>query len=88
MVVNDGDFIRACVRPSEHYAPLIIDADGVPASPLALQSFKRVAGRNCQVREQDGAVELEEFPASNTCDARKTTVLFLGEKLLCILITK
>ena len=49
MVVNDFEFVRVAVLPDEADAPLVVDADAVPARQAALQGFEAVARRHPQV---------------------------------------
>ena len=68
MIVYDLDVPCRASAPFEAYPPLIIDADTVLSAPIAVQSFKAVAGRNPQIVELLGRVEgdkLGSAPALN-----------------------
>lgn len=68
MVIYDGDFGRAGFRPAKHDPPLVVDADRVETAEIALEWLQAVAGRNGEVGQFPGAVELEKFSQSDSGD--------------------
>jgi hypothetical protein len=52
------------IGPSEHDPPLIVDADRVLTSQIALKCFKAVAGRRVQGLKKGGGVHHSQFSAS------------------------
>ena len=88
MVVEDFNLLWPCLCPPEDNAPLVIDADRMPANALALQCLKTVAGRNGQVRKYNGAVHLEKPSARYAGNSRKTAALLQSEKLFCFRISE
>ncbi len=68
VVIEDFDLVRPVRFPDEAETPLVIDADGVLAFPVALERFQAVAGRHGEVVEFGDGVKLGEFPQGNTLD--------------------
>ena len=62
MVIPDGDLFGVAAVPAEADAPLVVDADGVGAGEVALKCFEAVAWWDGEVVEDDGFVELDQFP--------------------------
>ena len=62
VVIDDFDLMRPVRFPDETETPLIIDADGVLALPVALESFQAVAGWDGEVIEFGDGLKLGEFP--------------------------
>jgi hypothetical protein len=71
VVIDDFDFMGAVRFPAEADAPLIIDADGVLALPVALERFEAIAGRDGKVVECGDSVDLSEFPQGDALDVRR-----------------
>ena len=71
VVIDDFDFVGSVCFPAEADAPLVIDADGVLAFPVALERFEAVAGRDGEVVEFGDGVNLGEFPQGNALDVRR-----------------
>jgi hypothetical protein len=71
VVIDDFDFMGAVCFPAEADSPLVIDADGVLAFPVALERFEAIAGRDGEVIEGGDGVNLGKFPQSDTLDARR-----------------
>ena len=66
MIVNYGNLLRAVIRPSENYAPLVVDPDGMKAGQITPQRLQAISWRDCQVGERYGLVHLDEL-AKATC---------------------
>lgn len=64
VVVHDFDVPGIPVPPLEADAPLVVDADGVLASPVASEGLKPVAGRHPQMIQRRGAGKLGERTTS------------------------
>ena len=62
MVIPDGNVLGVAAVPAEGDAPLVVDADGVEAEEVALECFEAVAWWDGEVVEDDGFVELDQFP--------------------------
>ncbi len=62
VVIDDFDFMGSIRFPAETDAPLVIDADGVLAFPVALERFEAITGRDGEVVEFGDGVNLSEFP--------------------------
>ncbi len=86
MVIYNCDFGRPRCRPSEHNAPLVVDADGMLPGAIAFEGFEPVAGRHGHILQRTGPVELQKFSQGDAVNCRKTPVLFLVEKLLRIAV--
>ena len=69
VVVDDLDVEGIGGAPDEADAPLIVDADAVLASAIALEGLEPVAGRNAQVGEGVGRIEDDEFPKRDALKA-------------------
>ena len=90
MVVDDPDLLGSMVRPAEHDTPLVVDTNGVKASQDALQGFQVVSGRDSQVTEGAGLIQLNQFPQPDPREGGETAAsfrekqgsgLFVGERL-------
>jgi hypothetical protein len=57
--------------PAEADAPLVIDADGVLALPVALERFEAITGRDGEVVKCGDSVNLGELPQGNALDVRR-----------------
>lgn len=68
MIIYDFDFVRVPVFPDEADAPLVIDADAVPARPIALEGFEAVARRHPHVIQFLRCRELREFAKGHSLD--------------------
>jgi hypothetical protein len=71
VVINDFDFMGSVRFPAEADAPLVIDADGVLAFPVARERFEAIAGRDGEVVEFGDGVNLGEFPQGDALDVRR-----------------
>lgn len=69
VVVDDLDVEGIGGTPDEADAPLIVDADAVLASTIALERLEAIAGRNAQVGEGVGRIEDDEFPKRDALKA-------------------
>ena len=69
VVVDDLYVEGISGAPDEADAPLIVDADAVLASTIALERFEPIAGRNAQVGEGVGRIEDDEFPKGDALKA-------------------
>lgn len=54
MVVDDFDIVSVATFPLEDYSPLVVDPDGMEASPFSHQSFQPVAGGISQIFKRPG----------------------------------
>ena len=61
MIIANFNIFRVITIPDETNAILVIDADGVLAGAIPFERFKAISGRNGEVVERDGFVELNEF---------------------------
>jgi hypothetical protein len=71
VVIDDLDFMGAVCFPAEADAPLVIDADGVLAFPVALERFEAIAGRDGEVIKRGDSVNLSKLPQGNALDVRR-----------------
>jgi hypothetical protein len=71
VVIDNFDFMGTVRFPAEADAPLVIDADGVLAFPLALERFKAIAGRDGEVLQFGDGMNLGEFPQGCALDVRR-----------------
>jgi hypothetical protein len=71
MVINDLHTLSAMTGPAEADPPLIIDPDAVLSFSVATQSLQPIAGRNPQVIEAGGDLELAQLAASHDRDTLK-----------------
>jgi hypothetical protein len=62
MIIYDFDFVRVSVFPDETDAPLVIDANAVPARSVALEGFEAVARRHPHVVQFSTAESCVSFP--------------------------
>jgi len=71
MVVDDFDIPGISIAPSEADPPLIIDAYAMLPLPGSFQFFEMVPGRNLQVVEAHGGMDLQEFSQGDTLNGRR-----------------
>ena len=89
MVIDDFDFVGVPVFPDEADAPLVIDADAVPARQIALEGFKPVAGWHSQVTQIFRCRELGEFAKGDALNVGgKPPGAFALPNLLCLFAAK
>lgn len=69
VVVDDLDIERVGRAPDEADTPLLIDADAVLTSAIALERFEPVAWGHAKVGEGLGRIENYEFPKRNALEA-------------------
>lgn len=65
MIIYDFDVFDTALGPDEVDAVFVIDTDGMRAFAVALKRFQPIAGRDPQVVEPLGDVELLEFAEGN-----------------------
>ena len=57
MVVDDFNFFRSRVTPSEDETPLVVDPDRMKASQVAAKGFQTIAGRYSEIAERSGSID-------------------------------
>ena len=91
MIVHDRDIVRVAVLPPKADAPLIVDANAVLASAIALELFESIAGRNAEIFElfrrvdghklaQHGPLEVGREPSDGLA-SEQTLRIPVGEAL-------
>ena len=88
MVILDADFGRSVLSPAEDDPPLVIDADGVKAAPIALQGLQPVSGWDREVGQPPGVVQLDQFAECDPADGGKPAIALLVEELAGVVIGK
>jgi len=71
MIIHDFNLRCVSVFPNEAQPELIVDADAVPALPVAFQCFKRVAWR-LEIAQSFSGIELEQFANGHFLDSAKS----------------
>jgi hypothetical protein len=71
MVFNDLHILGTISYPAEADPPLIVDPDALLPLTVATQSLQSIAGRNAQVIEANGDLELAQLAACHDRDALK-----------------
>jgi len=70
VIVHDFHIPRRSLTPFKAYPPLIVDADAVLATPVAVQSFEPIARRHPQIVKRlcrvDGKAWLWHGPESGS----------------------
>jgi hypothetical protein len=66
VVIHDFDAFRACSRPNEAHAPLVIDADAVLAGSAPAERFETIARGRAQVLQFFGSIKHLQF---SLCDS-------------------
>jgi len=69
MVVNNFNIFRSRRRPSKADAPLVVDADGVLTLPAAFEGFQPIPGRDAQVVEATGDLQLSQLSTRHAANA-------------------
>jgi hypothetical protein len=70
MKIHNFDLMGVTVAPHKTDPPLIIDADAVLTSTIAMEHFQPLAGRRTQVRQLDRGIEHVELPQGRALDIR------------------
>lgn len=70
MIVYDFHILDPAFGPDETHAVFVIDANGMLAFAVALERLQPIAGRDPQVVELLGDVELLEFAEGNFLDVK------------------
>lgn len=84
MVIYNGYVGRTLSSPPENDAPLVVYANGVEASPIALEGFEPVAWWHGHVFQTPSTVQLNELSQGDARDGREAAVLFGTEKFLSV----
>jgi len=82
MIVDDLDFMRSVCSPDETDAPLIVDADAVPAFPVCSERFQPIARRDSEFVKVDGSGKLIELPKSDRQDIAPAPALAGQEEIV------
>jgi hypothetical protein len=80
VIIDDLDIVGAVIAPGETNPPLIIDADRVLPSPVALERFESVAWRRAQVIKYSGAIQQKKFASRLALDGAIARDVLISEK--------
>ncbi len=80
VVIYDFDFMRPVRFPDETDAPLVIDADGVLAFPIAHESFESVAGWHGEAMVFGDGMKLGQFSQGDPLDIGRKDRVFRSSK--------
>lgn len=87
MIVNDLDVVGVVLSPPETHAPLIVDPNAMPASPIAVQPLQSVAWRDAEIVEALGGVQRHEPPQHDALEvSRKSSHARAREETLGIAV--
>lgn len=70
MIVGNLDVFGAGLRPPEYNTPLIVDADRVFSSQVALQGFQPVARWKSEIFKPRRTIDHDKFSAGGCSQAR------------------
>jgi len=84
MVVDDLNFTGVSVSPCKANAPLIVDADAVFTSAIALQSFEVVTRQRGERLDIRRSIKHVQFAESRTLDSLEQAHGVATEKALCL----
>lgn len=73
MIVGNLDVPRLAIPPLEAEPPLIVDADAVLASTIAVQRLQTVAGRHAQIVEPLRGIDRQKLRASTPLNLQRQT---------------
>jgi len=68
MVVDDFHILRACIRPLEANAPLIVDSNAVLARSLAFENLKAIARLHLEVIQPTSDFKLPQLAPCHFSD--------------------
>ena len=71
MIIDDLHIFRPGSGPAEADAELVVDADAVLSSAIALERFEAVAGGHSKVFQPPGDLQLPELPPRDRLDLRE-----------------
>src|SRR5690348_5970918 len=72
MVIRDFDIEGVTALPSKTHAELVVDANAVLPDAIALEGFETVAGRDTQITQRGGCLEILELAAGDGLDVHET----------------
>jgi hypothetical protein len=70
MIIDDLDVVRVTRAPNEADPPSLVDADAVLTSPITLELFQAICGRNPQVVQAGCSIEHPELPKGGALEVR------------------
>ena len=73
MIVDDLDFVCACITPHEANSPLIVDPYAVLSIAVSPQKLEPIAGRSGQVAQFRRAVLLPKLTSRDVFNRREST---------------
>ncbi len=71
--------------PTKTDAPLVVDANAVLPLTITLQRLQAIAGRNSQIIEYSGAMEIEQFAPRRTFNSAELGDRNVVEEVLGVL---
>ena len=72
MIVHNLHIFNATFCPTEAHPELVIDANAVLASPVALERLQPITRRNAQIFKSAGDLELAQLAACHGFDVRES----------------
>ena len=88
MIITDCHLSGTAFGPYKNDPPLVIDADGVGAGKIALQSLQAIARRDGEIHQSAGSIHLNEFTESDPGDRSMATIALRAEEVFGIVIGK
>jgi len=61
MGIGNLNFEGIAITPNEADTILVVDPDAMLSCAVTLERFQAIAGKNCQIREQQGGMDLYEL---------------------------
>jgi len=88
VIIRDLNPIGIPRTPDKANAPLVVDADAVLPSSIAVQAFETVARRRSQITQNFRGIQLPKFAKRHPLDILKALDRLPSMKLLCFPRTK
>jgi len=82
VIVDDLHVVGVAVLPGEADPSLVVDPDAELAAAITLQRLEVVPWRHAEVREDAGAVQVEQAPASYAFNRPEPPHRHVGEERL------
>jgi hypothetical protein len=82
MIVNDLDVIRLTCLPAEAYSPLVVDANAVLTTSIALERFWPIAGWRPEIIQTRGPMQQQQLAACGSLDRAEPRHQLIAEQSL------
>lgn len=76
MIVDYTNLGRMASLPAKYNSPLIVDSDRMKPPPFSFERFKSIAGRNTQIAEIRGVMQIKQLTSRRAPQLRRKSSRF------------